>query len=1006
MVKVNSGVAENDPYKNLQQDIKQSITPVDLRRAEEAKTESTNSTLATETDLRGSEQNPIRVNTTKIQDANSKSKNKTWKQRLKKSGPLGLLLAMLISGGGLMFSAQALMPFTIVNRLVQDFNSQKISADKRATAILFSQVDPNRNKPLTKNTIFDNEKWTISSKMQSKLEAKGINTLKDTTGKIVGLSYLKNGALTAVNLSGSPPTGFNNNNTISLSDALNDSNFMTAYDGASRTWRGQVAGWYDSMSSRVLSKLRVSRNTFANWSDSGNKSQNAANLKTTTQNAITGKSNSTSTLTNADSEGGTANGNAQDTIKTTDTKSEVVEKLKKSSGVGKTGNRIAAVANGYCTVKTITQGIQALAYAMSALNLYIFASNFLEAVQKNQAGQGNTSPLNEYATILTTPYESQKTTTTAVQSNAIAALMGGPQIDNNDASILSFNISGLGLTGGIVASLLGFTSDITKPISTEQCLDAQIAVGVLSLIASVGSILTGGLIGFAIIGAVSVIGGEIIDTAINQATEFAATAITRDFTEVFGEDYGNALVKGSSSLMAKNHQASGGSPGNDAMLALFHQEQQSILAYESQQERNTLSPFDISSQNTFLGSIIYRFSTLSNSLISRSALSSILSFKSILSNSTSQLLPTSSALGETSFIRSYGHCPELEAIGARGDAFCNPYYITDLTTIEADPADVLLETYKGVAVRDYLGGGVSIAPLLQWPENNTCLHHDSTSGYSYYSWFESTNFETTNEITNNCYRAIKTDSAGNPIIKKTIDKYTYDTLVTHSSEGGVSYSIETRQTDTTQPNLSKYIAYCTTRDTEFGTVDASILNSEANITDYGFINSVPIVGDLASIFSSSKTQSLLRDPVKKAWATGAACVAGNTSGISWNEVKWYQRYTEDQRLIETQGLINKSSITAFLDEFYKENPLDTSNIGTIARFAGMSTDEVSAYLEFFEYQTFLADYHPANLAPLTTENTQETISFTQPQTFNQIYASTQTTNPYNQLEQRRQEFIS
>ena len=36
----------------------------------------------------------------------------------------------------------------------------------------------------------------------------------------------------------------------------------------------------------------------------------------------------------------------------------------------------------------------------------------------------------------------------------------------------------------------------------------------------------------------------------------------------------------------------------------------------------------------------------------------------------------------------------------------------------------------------------------------------------------------------------------------------------------------------------------------------------------------------------------------------------------------YQRFIEDQRLLENMGLIEKSSVTAFLEDYYEKHPLD------------------------------------------------------------------------------------
>jgi hypothetical protein len=102
------------------------------------------------------------------------------------------------------------------------------------------------------------------------------------------------------------------------------------------------------------------------------------------------------------------------------------------------------------------------------------------------------------------------------------------------------------------------------------------------------------------------------------------------------------------------------------------------------------------------------------------------------------------------------------------------------------------------------------------------------------------------------------------------------------------------------------------------------------------------------------------------WITGESCVVNNTADygldINWDEAKRFQRFVEDDRLYSLMhGTI--SSTDSYLAEYYKENPLDESFEGTLARYSGLTKDNVIAMLDYIEVQTWIADYEPADLMP-------------------------------------------
>ena len=92
-------------------------------------------------------------------------------------------------------------------------------------------------------------------------------------------------------------------------------------------------------------------------------------------------------------------------------------------------------------------------------------------------------------------------------------------------------------------------------------------------------------------------------------------------------------------------------------------------------------------------------------------------------------------------------------------------------------------------------------------------------------------------------------------------------------------------------------------------------------------------------------------------------MAGNTvdnvSAPNWDRAKYYQRFIEDQSLAESMGVIDKSAVTAYLEEYYQENPLDNSYEGMLARYSGLDKETVSDILYIARYYEFVNNYNPA-----------------------------------------------
>ena len=153
-------------------------------------------------------------------------------------------------------------------------------------------------------------------------------------------------------------------------------------------------------------------------------------------------------------------------------------------------------------------------------------------------------------------------------------------------------------------------------------------------------------------------------------------------------------------------------------------------------------------------------------------------------------------------------------------------------------------------------------------------------------------------------------------------------------------------------DLAKFITYCNSRTSPFGVADAGILsNLQTNNAVINTLGYIPVIGDVVNILHATE------DLANLDWATGAKCV--NDGRDEWNnEFRYYQRYIEDQRLLEQMGAYedSKNPVTAYEERYEATHPLDNTPSGYIARISGMTKDDAELLLALAEYADFIQDY--------------------------------------------------
>lgn len=898
----------------------------------------------------------------------SKGGKMSAKSFLKKRGAL-MLVTLLLGGGtaGIM-SSQALAPFALMYRMKQEFNSMKISNNRRAR-FFFGKFQLDTKGKKTK-TIFGNIKIPKSQAKQMKrfgieeldltIDGKKhrVLTFQESEGAkkeiILSNKDAKNeGLIKKLNEGDFDYKGKGTENAIEFSNKKIDINsgikralktnkkFFAAYNFMSKPWAGHPGGWFDSLSLKVFKRLGISRNKFKDYDGSDNSQKRINDFEeASSSKKNVGKDKSDIDLKEDD--GVDENGKP----KTKDSELNDSENFDKNASSAENEVKIRKKAiNAASSAATISCGlymaasmIDSIKYFNEAAQIISFTSSFLEAVEKNQVEEGQHSPMGDFMNKLT---KEDKYGNSALSAEGIGSIMSGDPvnmnyddaiIDNKDDPKISvrdrqafsaekFHMDNTSLSmkkmfkkeGSLLGGLLGGFDFSIKNMT--KCAYIALAANTISLVLMPGKGLFGKLASASMKSAKvrsMTFAIRILATiVIPQVGEM----IARDLIKDLGPDLGNALAAGSNMYMAKNHQYSGGSAGDKKHVMAFKREQAAVIAEDAAADRMMLSPFDISSEHTFMGSLVYSLVPLSFTL--NSLPSTLAKFNRVALKSLANLSPAASAFGETGLITQEGKCPTLEAVGVMADAYCAPYYMSDFSTI-------------GTTASEY---GNYMAAIGSSPGGDD--YSDPEDLFKKVFDLKPANFKCGDApcSRSNTIDDVDLDENANPVINESL------------GVKGVGRS-----------NLFAYKMLCGTRDSMLGTMDpkatsalAQTVNTGSNLVDAA-IENLPIIDDLTDLKDN------LDFIAEKDWIGGQNCVASDKNS-QWNEeFKYYQRYLEDQRLYTNLGLIKQGSDETAMQRYQKKHLLKGTQNSAIAKMSGLSDQKIEARIAFTEAIAEIAQY--------------------------------------------------
>lgn len=298
-----------------------------------------------------------------------------------------------------------------------------------------------------------------------------------------------------------------------------------------------------------------------------------------------------------------------------------------------------------------------------------FFLTFMENISKMKAGDGNDSKINDAMNYL---YEDAKSEVVDIKTGQIVESYGTPL----DSPSLYAVLSGNKMEPETVEN---YSSERILSLVKNHVSGGDSKNSITNTVTSTGSKSSGSI-------------GRFIEIATNKAENAPLSLATptvsdslmdNSFKTINGIKAGEFLVEGAVNVGKELAKASGGSAGDSKAVAEYSRLNSKILAMDAAVDRINRSPFDVTSKNTFLGSIFYNLAILINKE-SRGILSNINSFSNLVKNSVVSLLPSTVADSATGYLTAHGNCETIQTINAVGSAQCSEIAVFDASTLN-DP---------------------------------------------------------------------------------------------------------------------------------------------------------------------------------------------------------------------------------------------------------------------------------------------------------------------------------
>lgn len=653
--------------------------------------------LRSDSSIQGSQSKNFR-NSVKGKKSSSNKKGK-GKGFFKKAGPIGAITGILFGGGLFFYATQSMLAPHLSALYTQATDLQFTSYNMRNTRIMSYMIDGGGQVKISNFT----KKYTVFTPyMQKRLTNNGIEVghLNSSGGFESGQAIIGNKTVLKYGDKIIDANSFQN-------EFATNANFREAYYNAKR---GRIAGFFDKSSESFYKNKGATRDIFDQYKSTGDEEADMENFKETVSDRVTGTDGSINTVrAETDEESGedTIKENGED-INTRNVDGATPES-KARAMVNNIAGKVSTVGVPVCSALRIAN---LAAVAVSAYQIYqsiAYFLSFMEPISKMMAGEGDTSGINETLNFMT-----QQTTSTVEyvdeDGKSTTKTLTGSMVESSGAKLV------MGNTTSSESAVQPFSFDnITKAATriaisvgatTTVCSGVMAASAIVSLASTA---IPGGKLATFVIGAIAqTIGGivltGVIAAIVNAIIPYVAKMFASNIFETYtgipaGELFSQGAAAANFSLAT---QSSAYMPSSEESVKTQNHHTTRAIAQEAEVDRIHRSPLDVSSPNTFLGSIMAKFSYLS---YSNPLLNSAANITRVAGSSLRSLIPAASALdNELTYTSQYSECHNLA--GTQCDMYGYPIVSSDYSTVDIKPDD---PTYLAVIEPnlEYTTGGSS-----------------------------------------------------------------------------------------------------------------------------------------------------------------------------------------------------------------------------------------------------------------------------------------------------------
>lgn len=639
----------------------------------------------------------------------------TVKSFLRKQGPLGIIVSVLLGGGILAgLSVPSLLLMHIQDALMERFDVQNTSMSVRANRLLANKINRDATSGSCNVVKIACRFARPSNAFLDNAERNGIRAL-DANGDVVKRTsgLFPNGRPETYELTRKDGT-IKTYTAPEFAAAINSGTDLELRNATYKSFYPRRAGLTDSVFRSIEKKFGFStNNTLANAEDSD-----------TVRERLNGASEGENTGARAASEAGEE---AAESLLGKLIRQYGQKILSALARAGK-GGAFGVVAGGACLVTNVPGLLIGVSRAYDMSMLVPYAAVPLTTAGAMKAG----AP--DLTTAATSTVASQFTDTVGGKSGMDSygmnyALFGDTAPKDDSYKKYAPGASVISSLGGVnqFTSSKG-VSDVCKaalnPVTGAAVNAALVAAGGATFGATAAAAAINLIAGLAISEVLNAAMPLVLDGAVALLSPYMGDIMgffLGDLTaNLAGPAHGDAFASGASHMFGQTANAGGNMPLSVEDAVAYNSLTKEVNLAQAEIDRSTRSPFDATSKNTFLGSIVNNFLPYFTQLNSFSgAIKTVASLP--LTSVASLFKPSIAAADDPAAIYELCDDPAIKDPGIAAGPFCNVEYGIPVEYLNKDPQEVV----------NYLVGSGDINPNTGNPVEREVGEEDHASLYSW-----------------------------------------------------------------------------------------------------------------------------------------------------------------------------------------------------------------------------------------------------------------------------------